>query len=91
VSLDGRQLYDGGVVANVPVTQALAMGAQSLVVLDAVFPGHLPEAPSTLAEAMLFTAMVTMRMQAALGGWCSTGVYGGGRDPLGGHERFNGW
>ena len=66
VSLEGRQLYDGGVVANVPLTQALAMGAQSLVVLDAVFPGHLPEAPSTLAEAMLFTAMVTMRMQAAL-------------------------
>jgi len=66
VSLDGRQLYDGGVVANVPVTQALAMGAQSLVVLDAVFPGHLPEAPSTLAEAMLFTAMVTMRIQAIL-------------------------
>src|ERR1035437_7330014 len=26
-----------------------------------------------------------------LGGWCSTGVYGGGRDPLGGRERFNGW
>ena len=55
-----------GLVANVPVTQALAIGAQSLVVLDAIFPGHLPEAPSTLAEAMLFTAMVTMRMQAAL-------------------------
>ena len=34
--------------------------------LDAVFPGHLPDAPSTLAEAMLFTAMVTMRIQAAL-------------------------
>ena len=66
VSLQGRELYDGGVVANVPVTQALAMGAQSLVVLDAVFPGHLPDAPSTLAEAMLFTAMVTMRIQAAL-------------------------
>jgi NTE family protein len=66
VSIDGRQLYDGGVVANVPVTQAMGMGAQSLVVLDAVFPGHLPGAPSTLAEAMLFTAMVTMRVQAAL-------------------------
>src|SRR5664279_4056096 len=26
-----------------------------------------------------------------LGGWCSTGVYGGGRDSLGGRERFNGW
>jgi NTE family protein len=66
VSLDGRQLYDGGVVANVPVTQALAMGAQSLVVLDAAFPGRLPTAPATLAEALLFTAIVSMRVQAAL-------------------------
>ncbi len=66
VTVDGRQLYDGGVVANVPVTQALAMGAQSLVVLDAVFPGRIPSPPATLAEALLFSAMVTMRMQSAL-------------------------
>jgi NTE family protein len=66
VTVEGRQLYDGGVVANVPVTQALAMGAQSLVVLDAVFPGQLPWPPATLAEALLFTAMVTMRTQSAL-------------------------
>ena len=63
---DGRQLYDGGVVANVPVTQALAMGARSLVVLDAAFPGRLPKPPESLAEALLFTAMVTMRVQATL-------------------------
>jgi len=66
VSVNGRQLYDGGVVANVPVTQALAMGARSLVVLDAVFPGRLPWPPKTIAETLLFTAMVTMRTQSAL-------------------------
>lgn len=66
VNADGRQLYDGGVVANVPVTQALALGAQSLVVLDATFPGRLPEPPETLAEALLFTAMVMMRAQSEL-------------------------
>jgi NTE family protein len=66
VRIDGRQLYDGGVVANVPVTQALAMGARSLVVLDAAFPGRLPTPPTTLAEALLFTAIVSMRVQAAL-------------------------
>jgi NTE family protein len=66
VSVDGRSLYDGGVVANVPVTQALAMGARSLVVLDAVFPGRLPWEPKTLAETLLFTAIVTMRTQSAL-------------------------
>lgn len=66
VTVDGHQLYDGGVVANVPVTQALEMGAASLVVLDAAFPGRLPTPPATLAEALLFTAMVTMRVQATL-------------------------
>lgn len=66
VTVSSRQLYDGGVVANVPVTQALAMGAQSLVVLDAAFPGQIPSPPTTLAEALLYAAMVTMRMQSAL-------------------------
>ena len=30
------------------------------------FPGRLPTAPATLAEALLFTAIVSMRVQAAL-------------------------
>src|ERR1700722_12172881 len=63
---DGRTLYDGGVVANVPLVQALAMGARSLVVLDCTFPGHLLPAPESLAETVLFTAMVTMRSQTIL-------------------------
>ncbi|HEX7536767.1 MAG TPA: patatin-like phospholipase family protein [Dermatophilaceae bacterium] len=66
VTVGSRELYDGGVVANVPVTQALAMGAKSLVVLDAAFPGRVPSPPATLAEALLFAAMVTMRVQSAL-------------------------
>lgn len=66
VTVDGRELYDGGVVANVPLIQALAMGARSLVVLDATFPGRIPGTPATLAEALLFTAIVTMRVQARL-------------------------
>jgi NTE family protein len=63
---DGRSLYDGGVVANVPLLQALAMGARSLVVLDCTFPGHLLPPPESLAETVLFTAMVSMRSQASL-------------------------
>jgi NTE family protein len=66
VPLGHRLLYDGGVVANVPVTQALAMGAQSLVVLDTAFPGQVPAPPATLAEALFFTTMVTMRVQSVL-------------------------
>jgi NTE family protein len=63
---DGHRLYDGGVVANVPLRQALAAGAQSLVVLDCTFPGHLLPPPDSLAETLLYTAMVTMRSQAVL-------------------------
>lgn len=63
---DGHVLYDGGVVANVPIRQALALGAKSLVVLDCAFPGHLPRVPETLADAVLFWATLGMRNQAVL-------------------------
>lgn len=66
VEYEGRLLYDGGLVANVPMRQALAMGAHSLVVLDCAFPGKLPSAPRTFAEVMMFTAMISMRNQAVL-------------------------
>ncbi|WIX78654.1 patatin-like phospholipase family protein [Amycolatopsis carbonis] len=66
VDHDGRLLYDGGLVANVPMRQALAMGARSLVVLDCAFPGKMPGAPHTFAEVMMFTALISMRNQAAL-------------------------
>lgn len=66
VDLDGRQLCDGGVTANVPMRQALAMGARSLVVLDTAFPGHLPPPPQTAAEAVFYAVFVTMRTQAVL-------------------------
>jgi NTE family protein len=62
----GKVLYDGGVLANVPIRQALAMGAASLVVLDCAFPGHLPSVPSTLAETLLFWTTLGMRNQAVL-------------------------
>ncbi|MBA8927001.1 NTE family protein [Kutzneria viridogrisea] len=63
---EGRVLYDGGVVANVPIRQALDMGARSLVVLDCAFPGHLPGVPGSLAETLLFWATLGMRNQAVL-------------------------
>jgi NTE family protein len=66
VDHDGRLLCDGGLVANVPLKQALAKGARSLVVLDCTFPGHLLPPPETIAEELLFTAMVTMRTQIVL-------------------------
>ena len=66
VTIEDRQLCDGGLVANVPVTQALAMGARSLVVLDTSFPGQLPAAPKNLAESVLFTVMLGSRVQVQL-------------------------
>ena len=66
VQFGSLQLYDGGLVSNVPMRQALAMGARSLVVLDCSFPGRMPDPPSTIAEVLLYTAMVTMRSQAVL-------------------------
>jgi len=64
VQLGPLRLYDGGLVANVPMRQALAMGARSLVVLDCNFPGHTPDPPETMAEVLFYTAMVSMRTQA---------------------------
>jgi NTE family protein len=66
VHRSGRVLYDGGVLANVPIRQALDMGAASLVVLDCAFPGHLPAVPSTLPETLLFWATLGMRNQGLL-------------------------
>lgn len=66
VKLGDQVLYDGGVLANVPIRQALAMGAKSLVVLDCAFPGHLPDVPGTMAETLLFWATLGMRNQAVL-------------------------
>jgi NTE family protein len=64
VDHDGRRLYDGGMVANVPMRVAVDMGARSLVVLDCAFPSQLPVPGESLAEIMLFTALVAMRTQA---------------------------
>jgi NTE family protein len=63
---DGLVLYDGGVLANVPIRQALELGARSLVVLDCAFPGHLPDVPRTMAETLMFWATLGMRNQAEL-------------------------
>jgi NTE family protein len=66
VQLGPLRLYDGGLVANVPIRQALAMGARSLVVLDCNFPGHVPQSPATIAEVLFYTFTVTIRTQAIL-------------------------
>jgi NTE family protein len=39
---DGRRLYDGGVVANVPMRQASRLAPARSSFSDCTFPGHLP-------------------------------------------------
>ena len=66
VELGSLRLYDGGLVANVPMRQAVAMGARSLVVLDCNFPGSIPEVSGSIAEVLFYTVLVTIRSQAVL-------------------------
>ncbi|WP_051063297.1 patatin-like phospholipase family protein [Ilumatobacter nonamiensis] len=63
VHRDGRDLYDGGLVTNVPVLQALGMGAKSLVVLDCAFPDQQIKRPTTMPETVFYSMMVQMRQQ----------------------------
>jgi NTE family protein len=66
VELGSLRLYDGGLVANVPMRQAVAMGARSLIVLDCNFPGSIPEVSGSIAEVLFYTVLVTIRAQAVL-------------------------
>ncbi len=63
VEHEGRVLVDGGMVANVPVRQALQLGARSLVILDCGLWGLSDSQPSTLVETMLRVAAMTVRRQ----------------------------
>ncbi|MGB0113272.1 MAG: patatin-like phospholipase family protein [Ilumatobacteraceae bacterium] len=63
IERDGRRLYDGGLVTNVPVLEALDMGAKSLVVLDCAFADQSIAAPTNMVETIFYSMMVQMRQQ----------------------------
>lgn len=63
IERDGRRYYDGGLVTNVPVLDALAMGAQSLVVLDCAFADQAVSAPTTMMETIFYAMLVQQRQQ----------------------------
>jgi NTE family protein len=65
VKIDSVFYIDGGVAANVPVRQAVAAGAKSLIVLNAN-PAQLPGfVPRTAVEAVWQASMVSLRNQHA--------------------------
>lgn len=64
VELGGRLYIDGGISANVPIRQAIAFGAQSVLVLDAT--PQLPDRPSTrLPRRLLHATSLLIRNQRA--------------------------
>lgn len=65
VTIGGRSYVDGGVSANVPIRQAIAFGAKSVVVLDAnpaTMPGTLPH---SVLGSVLHASMIMLRNQHA--------------------------
>ena len=66
VEVGGRSLVDGGILANVPLRQAVEMGAQTVVVLDCGLWGMAIQQPDTLVEVMLRVASISVGRQLAL-------------------------
>lgn len=64
VEIGGRHFVDGGVSAYLPIRQAIAFGARSVVALDA--GPHLPDArPHTFAGGLYHTIAMIIRNQRA--------------------------
>lgn len=61
VSRDGNLYYDGGLGDNVPIGHAVAMGAQSLVVLDTTNPVSELEQPRGIVEIASYVTEVYSR------------------------------
>jgi NTE family protein len=64
VTIDGRVLFDGGVADNTPVSQAIALGADRVVVLPAGVACALPEPPrAAIATAVhALTLLIEQRL-----------------------------
>jgi len=58
---EGRLFYDGGLGNNVPMRDAVAMGAQSLVVLDTTSPTADLHAPDSLMDLFSYVTEVYAR------------------------------
>lgn len=63
VTIGSARLVDGGLAANVPLQEALAGGAASLLVLDAAGFCHRSLPARTLVETMVFASSILLRHQ----------------------------
>lgn len=65
VEIDGHWYFDGGVTANIPVRQAVELGARTVVVLDAAPPPTERDQPTNIAETIQCVAGLLMRSQSS--------------------------
>ena len=65
VVIDGRDYIDGGVAANVPIRQAVAFGARSVLVLDASPSTPASALPRSLVGSLLLSSSLMLRNQKA--------------------------
>lgn len=63
VERKGRRLVDGGLVANVPISIAAGMGANTIVVMDCGFTVMPPEREDTYTSRLLRTAAIMAAQQ----------------------------
>lgn len=64
VEIGGRTLADGGLAAQVPILQAIELGAASVVVLDAGYPCALAKLPRGLIQNVVHAASLVLHHQA---------------------------
>ncbi|MCZ2113379.1 MAG: patatin-like phospholipase family protein [Anaerolineae bacterium] len=60
VEHDGRHVVDGGLVSNVPIEPALALGATEIIALDVDDPASFPGADSSAALTMVYKLVTTV-------------------------------
>ena len=64
VTVDNRQLVDGGVVAHVPLAQAEMLGARTMVVFDAGYPCKLSRLPHGPVERAIHFITLMLHRQS---------------------------
>ena len=61
VGIGGRRFIDGGVVNNIPISHAVALGAERIYVLPAQHPGQAPaQAPRSALDACIYGLGLTI-------------------------------
>ena len=66
VSIDGRDLMDGGVVNNTPISHAVALGADRVWVLPTGYSCDLPESPKTAVNMALHAMTIAVNHRLAV-------------------------